>query len=414
MNDEEKVIHMGNKDEIDVDKIAKEDNIILDEKGSSHSRNGNYESSYYVTDSANTNPKKRHSHGTGYNKHKPLTKKQIAKRIIVGILLFILIVVIGVGIAFAYYHQKGKKSLLAENEDVTIETVEDAVTDDSGQTVTYEGDTYVYNQNMVSIVFLGVDRSTLGTDEYGNAGQADAIYIFAYDTVTKKSSIIPVSRETMTDIDIYSSSGNYIGSETAQLCLAYAYGDGKKLSSQTTLKALSRLFYNIPLTYYVTVNWDVIEPINDAINGVTVKALETISSDGSYIVEGEKTHLLGHDAFVYVKFRDHLHSNTNANRLARQKQYIKAYINKLIPEAKKDIGIVSDLYGIADEYMHTNISGSQLVYIASSVLPSVYSAKDIPFKSIDGETKPGEEHDEFYIDNDSLYKTILDVYYTKQ
>ena len=64
--------------------------------------------------------------------------------------------------------------------------------------------------------------------------------------------------------------------------------------------------------------------------------------------------------------------------------------------------------------MCTNITRSQLVYIASTILPSVYSSNDIPFVTIDGTTKNGKEHDEFYPKKNAIYEILLNTYYEKE
>lgn len=383
-------------------------NIVLEEIHHNSSDTGDF----YVNSRGKTKYKKHKRKNTGY-KHKS-SKKKIAIIILIGVLIFLLAVTAVLAAIFFHMKSKGKKELLSGNEASTIHTIDDASSDNSGHTVIYNGETYTYNPNVISIVFLGIDKSSLDSDTLGTAGQADAIYIFTYDTVLKYSCIIPVSRETMTDIDVYSVSGNYVGTKTEQICLSYAYGDGKELSCNNTLKSLSRLFFNIPFNNYVSVNWDIVGPLSDAIGGVSLTPIESISTGSVNIVKDKPINLMDDDAFAYVRYRNYLEDDTNKYRIARQKQYISAYLNQLIPEAKNDISIVSKLYGIASDYMFSNISMNQMVYIASTILPSVYSAKDIPFKNIEGTVDSSNSNDEFYMDNTSLYETVLNIFYTKQ
>jgi anionic cell wall polymer biosynthesis LytR-Cps2A-Psr (LCP) family protein len=352
--------------------------------------------------------KRKHSHGSSKK-----SKGRTLKRILIGILIFLLIAVIGLFAAYNISRYLGKKALLKNISNASIDTIDGAESDDDGWIIYYKGHKYRFNDNLISIVFMGIDKSDLDSQLIGTSGQADAIYIFTYDTETEKCSLIPVSRETMTDVRLYSASGAEMELEKMQLCLAYAYGDGKETSCENTLASLSRIFYNIPFSAYVSLNWDSIAPLNDAINGVEVTALENVQTESSMIYKNQTVTLMGKDAWSYVKYRDTSRLDSNIDRLNRQKQYINAYISKLIPMAKKDFSVATGLISTANQYMYSNISTNQLVYIVSEILPTVYSAKDFDFVTIDGKIKQGETYAEFYPDETSLYESILKVFYTK-
>lgn len=345
-------------------------------------------------------------------KYKKTNARKVAKILLTIFIILSVLTAIASAIYF-YMNEKGKKELLEANKDVIIKTIDKAEAEDNGNIITYQGDIYRYNKDLISIVIIGVDKSELGTENYGTAGQADAIYIFTYDTKSGKCSLIPVSRELMTEVAVYSVSGENTGIETMQLCLSYAYGNGQDTSCKNTIEALSRAFYNIPFSKYIALNWDAIGPLNDAIGGVTLTALEDIKTQYSTIYKGTDITLKGKDAWSYIKYRNTEKLTSNSDRLRRQKQYINAYITKLLPLVQNNITLVSDLYTTAGEYMFTNISINNMVYLASQVLPNVYSTKDINYITIDGETKQGDVYAEFYPDETSLYETILKVFYIK-
>ena len=351
---------------------------------------------------------------SGKIKYQKDKKHKILKRVLIGVLIFLLVAVIAVFAAYQISKHLGKKELLAGNKNASIHQINDADSKDDGQTVTYKGEKYRYNENLVSIVFMGVDKSELGSDVVGSAGQADAVYIFTYDTESNQCNLIPVSRETMTEVRVRSVSGSDMKLEKMQLCLAYAYGDGKESSCTNTLEALSRIFYNIPFTNYISLNWDAIGPLNDAIGGIKLKSLNDIHTDRSTIKKGDNVTLMGNDAWSYVKYRDTSKLTSNVDRLNRQKQYINAYISKFVPMAKSDFSVATNLIDTANEYMYTNITTNKLVYIASEILPSVYSSEDFNFISIDGKIKQGETYAEFYPDETSLYETVLKIFYIKE
>ena len=60
--------------------------------------------------------------------------------------------------------------------------------------------------------------------------------------------------------------------------------------------------------------------------------------------------------------------NASLNRTARQVQYIKAFAAQLIPAVMNDFSIISNLYSTAMDYSSTNISLSDVTYLASLLI----------------------------------------------
>lgn len=337
--------------------------------------------------------------------------KKTAKRVGIGILIFIFVVAIGIFSAYSIKRHLGKKEIANSKKDAKITAIEDAVSEDSGQTITYNDKTYVLNNDLISVVFLGVDKTLSDSSNIGEAGQADAIYILTYDTSSKKCKIIPVSRESMVDVQLYSGNNEAIGMEQMQLCLAYAYGSDEKTSAENTISSLSKLFYNIPFDSYITLDWNAIVPLTDAIGGVKLSILEDVPAHNPIFRKGEKVTLSGEDAFTYVRSRDMESIDSNNDRLARQKQFLTSYLSQFITKTKKKPSTVTKLLDVADEYMYTNLSSNKIIYMASEILPNINDIADIEFLSIQGETKQGDVYTEFYPDETNLYETILNVFY---
>lgn len=337
--------------------------------------------------------------------------KKTAKRIGIGILIFIFIVAIGIFSAYSIKRHLGKKEIANSKKDAKITAIEDAISEDSGQTITYNDKTYELNKDLISVVFLGVDKTLSNSNSIGEAGQADAIYILTYDTSSQKCKIIPVSRESMVDVQLYSGNNESIGIEQMQLCLAYAYGADEKKSAENTISSLSKLFYNIPFDSYITLDWNAIVPLTDAIGGIKLNILEDVPACNPIFRKGENVTLTGEDALTYVRSRDMESINSNNDRLARQKQFLTSYLSQFITKAKKKPSTVTKLLDVADEYMYTNLSSNKIVYIASEILPNINDIADIDFLSIQGKTKQGDVYTEFYPDETNLYETILNVFY---
>ena len=160
-----------------------------------------------------------------------------------------------------------------------------ALTDDDGMnisrddveslgsgTVRYNDRLYRYNTDIVTILLMGVDEQVKqdANGIYGNANQSDPHILAVLDLRNKEMTLISVSRDAMCTLDILDSAGEHVGTATAQLALAYAYGDGAERSCELTSAAVSRLFYDLPIPVYGSIYMQGIRQLVDSVGGVTV------------------------------------------------------------------------------------------------------------------------------------------------
>ncbi|MDR2672928.1 MAG: LCP family protein [Coriobacteriales bacterium] len=301
--------------------------------------------------------------------------------------------------------RSGEAAIKGGTDTAPIASNEDAVSYDEGKTVSYKGHTYALNENMVSLVFIGFDR--FAPAEGGEpAGQADAVMVIAFDTQTGDVTAIGVPRDSMVDVSEFVGDA-FIGQDTMQLCLAYSYGDGRERSCENTVKAVSRVLYNMPITYYFALNESGIGPLNDAIGGVSLTPLQTVP--GTNIVEGESTVLFGNHAYRYVQWRDTSVLNSSIDRQARQVQYVKAFASQALQLSEGSVGVLLDLFNITADYSVTNLGANEFSYLASATVTNNVAGFDMV--TLEGEMVQGEVYAEYYLDKDAVYETVLRVYY---
>ena len=159
-----------------------------------------------------TKPHKTKKHKSkSHSQSTPRKKKKRLKKVLLSIgcvLLGLILLVVG---TYTYLFIKGSSELF--EKDYSITAPQGVETQNQGEFVVYNGKTYEYNKNITSILFMGVDKRELEeTEVNGTGGQADVIVLFAVDTKTGKISMINISRDTMTDVTVYSANGGYVGS----------------------------------------------------------------------------------------------------------------------------------------------------------------------------------------------------------
>lgn len=322
---------------------------------------------------------------------------------------------IAVGVFFII-KETGVSQLTGSDVNMTAPVIENAgvSVDNSKNTITYNGTTYAYNNNMTSILCMGIDKDNgLGINEdesIGKGGQADALYLVALDTKTGETDIIAISRDIYADIGIYSADGVYSGTEKAQLCLAYAYGDGKETSCNNTVKAVERLFYNLPIKSYFAMDWYAVGELNDAVKGVYVTLEDNYlyNTHNFYGQAGDTVRLDGDYARAYLRYRnvDDLYSSDK--RMSRQIDYLEKFTEKAIYRTQKDITTPVTLFEIVKEYSVTNLNASKVSALAYTV---VTSGADVEFKRVPGEVIHNGEYAEYVVDEQGMLELILDVYY---
>ncbi len=366
--------------------------------GHSHHHSSHSE---HLSDSKEKNQK-------GKQKKTPKKKWSKKKKILIGILIFFICLIIGLISTFFILRYLGKQAML--NYDNLNITVPDGIDyDDNGRIIYYNGHTYQFNENIASVLFMGIDNRELKENAIaGTAGQADALYLFTYNALNGEIKVLSLNRDTMTDISRYDAGGKYYDTTTTQLCLAYAYGDGKTLSAENQVTAVERLLYNVPINAYYAINLDAIKILNDDIGGVTLTPEYTFGS----FVKGQQTIIKGDMAEAFVRHRDTSLLDDNLRRMACQRLYINSFANQIVPAIKKDLQVPIKLYQHSSDYTVTNIQMPILTYLASSLATKFtgLNMKTTNGKYIDNPTDAAAQ---FKIDKKPLFETVLDFYYTR-
>lgn len=313
--------------------------------------------------------------------------------------------------------QSNEKELLLAQEKARLSTVK--WEDDW---IAYDGKIYEYNEDIINLLFLGIDKHGLLEKEtdFSNwdAGQADAIFVLSLNPESKTMKIVAVPRNSMVNLNVYDEDGNVEEQIRNQICLQYGYAGGGENGMTEVKRAVSELLYNLPIHAVTSIAYDAIPIMNDTIGGVDVVVLEDITHYDSTMVEGENVHLMGEHAYLYIQYRDVTSVGSPTARLQRQKQYLLAFIQQAKKQFREDALIVAQMYDALTEYMWTDITLDEAVYLATEVLDYTIELDSIHL--LKGEDKitayineDGEEDffDDYYLNEDGIKQTLIDVFY---
>lgn len=295
----------------------------------------------------------------------------------------------------------GKKE--ASNVDVSVQEQSESQAIDN--TLEWKGKKYTYNTNLINILFLGIDQSDQLDQEYapGEAGQSDCIMLLSMDKETNQATILQINRNTMTELDIYDFSGNYLQSVAGQLALQYAYSIGGESSCWAAKKTVEELLYGLPIDGYFAMDMAGIPEINDALGGVAVTMEQDYSQIDPSFSEGSTVHLAGILAQKFVRYRDTDEFNSVEDRMHRQVDYITAMISSMKnSDGKKLYDILSPYL---DTYIVTNLDAEQLNALTSYE----YLTDEVQY--LPGKMVQGEIYEEFYVDEEQLQDLLIHTFY---
>lgn len=271
---------------------------------------------------------------------------------------------------------------------------------DSGE-IYHNGQGYVYNENLINILCIGVDKDNKANKNYR---QADALYLMSLDTKTNNLNILAISRNILAEIDIYDMNNEFLDTDRAQICLSFVYGKDDEHSSMLTTKAVSKLLYDLPINSYYTIFMNGISQIVDSVGDVRVTVPEDMTDSNAAWSKGSTVVLNGSNALKYLRHR----KESNEPRMDRHIGFIKSFISSAKSAFAKDISLPVDLYKKVAKNSVTNIDASQVAYLATEI-----SKANVNLYSLKGQVGFDGMYETFEADEEALYETVLNLFYIK-
>lgn len=281
------------------------------------------------------------------------------------------------------------------------------------RSIQYKGKSYRYNNRVTSILYAGIDSEgdIKVKTAYAGAPRADSISLVVMDELHNRMTIIALNRDTMTGIHKYTVDGKDRGTFINHLAFAFTYGDGGAVSCENLCRAVSDLLFGIPIDGYVVSNRTSLPLLGEAVGPVEVVVPNDSLADLGFNA-GETAIIDSENLMTFVRTRDTGEDLSNVSRMERQQAYITAAIDKIVTLLTRDSDTAWRFMEQAEACVLTDITRNRYLDL-TKVLRNTYYTEG-GYYTPEGEQVVGEQHDEFYPDQDALHDKVIELFYIEQ
>lgn len=277
--------------------------------------------------------------------------------------------------------------------------------------VEYLGKYYLPSDDLQTILIMGLDKNEEERPEssiaYTNKMQSDFLLLLVIDEEAKVCEALHLNRDTMTEIQRLGIGGSETGIFVGQLALAHTYGSGGSDSCINAKKAVSGLLGGVAIDHYMTLTMDAVAILNDLVGGVTLTLMEDFTEFDPAMKKGETLTLKGNQALTYVRFRMTIGDGLNESRMRRQEQYLSGFYTSLLDRIRENEDFLKTALMEVNDSFTSDLTVSQLDVFGETLAKCTV----MPFRGLKGRSVRGEDYYEYYVDEDSLQETVMELFY---
>lgn len=268
------------------------------------------------------------------------------------------------------------------------------------------GQKYTFNNDLELFVLVAVDEGVYTVDGYElGGGRANAIFIAAVDKNAHTINLIQLDQNTLAPMKTFNRWGLSEGNVTAQLSLAYAYGDGGSESGQNVLNAVKALTGLPKLTGYVAIKSSAMADLARLSGAVTMTLTEAHTDYNAAYTKGSTVTL------QTSEFEDFLRDQgfgiqANRKRMARMRDFVPAFFAALA--IKKDQA--GDQVTALESKLQYNITAEDLATKLNAF--ATYTLN--PVVTPEGQSQIVGDAVEFTVNADSLNQILTNACYKKE
>ncbi len=260
-------------------------------------------------------------------------------------------------------------------------------------------------------LFVGVDASGKVGEENTRdpgKGQCDFLHLLIVDQNADTYTMFPISRDTMMQVRSLGTDGSDLGETYLQVSYAHSSGDGREVSCENVVHAISQYLYGQPIDGYLALHMDGIETVNHQLGGVTVTIEDDFSNFDPTMRIGETIKLTDQQAAYFVRYRRYVGDGSNERRMARQDQYLANAQSVFMDKLYADEKFIQEFFGALEDYMVTDLTGKDMSKIGKALRSNDY-VEPPEITGTFGEDEFGAN--EFYTDPVSVGDAVRELFY---
>lgn len=207
--------------------------------------------------------------------------------------------------------------------------------------------------DILHVLVLGVDKTALGKQnaKEGDMSRSDTMMLVSLDPKRERVMVLSLPRDTYVQIP----------GDPKKTKLGHAYAFGKHRLAMETVED----FLDIGIDYYVTVNYDAVRRLVDAMGGIEVDIPVDYSHKDSFGEEisfkkGPQV-IRGNQAVHYLRMRK-IYKDADLARIQNQQGFLLTVFDKAKTPAM--IFKIPELIDIAMDNVETNFNYGQIAYLA--------------------------------------------------
>lgn len=267
------------------------------------------------------------------NRHKQVTRKKrkkIKNIFIISFVLSITLIIVFFGRIYL----------------ITFETLEQAYLEDNRELSPLRRTIVNPRKDPVSILFIGADRGgARGTTSYG---LSDSLMLATFNPDTKNINLLSIPRDTYA----------YLPVKNRYDKINHAHAYGGPLASVDAVESL----LNVPVDYFISINFDTLIALVDALDGIYVdvpfeiKEMDSHDKKEAITLTPGYQLLNGEEALAFSRTRKY---DNDFERAKRQQIVLKAIVDRLT--SVKGILALDDIIESAGQHLTTNLTTSDAI-----------------------------------------------------
>ena len=280
-------------------------------------------------------------------------------------------------------------------------------------TLTLEGGLYGFDHRIETFLFMGTDASGSSDPQAFRGGMADFLLLMVLDHTGDAIGCIQIDPNTMTAVRELDTDISEITSRNLQICTAHWYGLTPEMAVGNTMYAVRQYLGGlVQIDGYFVMSIENAAALNHAVGGVEVTIEDDLDSADPAMVRGATVLLNDEQVEIFLRARQSVGGGTNAERMARQRQYMASFFSRVKQKTAEDAAFGLALWNALKDAAVSDMNGNDFSRIAQKLI----KGEDRGIVTVRGAVSQGDVlqdgmlHEEFYPDAGPVRDAMTDLF----